>query len=228
MIAIVGHTKRAQQAHDLMERSGAAYVTIDNGTLGCEQNHRKAWGWLAKHNPGDWSVVLEDDAEPIGTSMDAFRKPLSEALAHAPGPIVSLYLGRTRPGYCQAAIRKIMADLEAQPMPSFITTTKLLHAVGVAIRTELVQDMLDYIGQVPAALAPVDEGIAQWAEGRGYIVSYTLPSLVNHAFGPTVIEQHHDGQDRTAERRAWMAGDRDGGWDGTNVTLTLPPMPTLQ
>lgn len=205
-----------------MESTRAAYMTVDSGKLGCELNHRKAWEWLAEHGKGDWAVVLEDDAEPVPN----FRIHLDKALAHAPGPIVSLYLGRCRPGYAQSAIRELMADLDSRSTkPSFITTNHLLHAVGLAVRTEVIRPMLEGISQVPYALLPVDEGIGQWAQAHGHTVAYTLPSLVNHAHGPTVIAEHHDGQDRTAERRAWISQERAGAWDGESVALTLPPTP---
>ena len=49
MIGIVAHTKRATAAHTLQDQTHAAYVTIDNGELGCRGNHLKAWNWLEKH-----------------------------------------------------------------------------------------------------------------------------------------------------------------------------------
>ena len=43
MIGIVAHTKRATQTHILMDQVQAAYTNIDDGTLGCDDNHRHVW-----------------------------------------------------------------------------------------------------------------------------------------------------------------------------------------
>lgn len=224
MIAIVAHTSRSEKAHQLMAQTRAEYMTVDDGKLGCERNHRKAWEWLAKHNKGEWSVILEDDAEPVSD----FRNHLHEALAHAPGPIVSLYLGTNRPGFCQASIRSAIAEAESMTsQPSFLVSNPpaLLHAVGVVIRTDIITEALEGTARVPYALHPVDTGLGMWAAANGHGICYTYPSLVDHAFGSTVIAEHHDGEPRTAERRAWCAQPRSARWDGSCVTMQLPSFP---
>jgi hypothetical protein len=56
-----------------METVGAAYISIDNGTLGCEGNHRKVWQWLNDHATTKWVVVLEDDAPQDLNMRDSAR-----------------------------------------------------------------------------------------------------------------------------------------------------------
>ncbi|MFP9166993.1 hypothetical protein ACLI1Y_16695, partial [Enterococcus faecalis] len=74
-IGIVGHNKRAAAAHNLMEATGAAFLSLDNGSKGCNGNHRHVLEWLST-SPTEWVVVLEDDAQPI----DDFRTQLDKAL----------------------------------------------------------------------------------------------------------------------------------------------------
>ncbi|UVG34722.1 glycosyltransferase [Mycobacterium phage Rita] len=194
-IGIVAHTKRAEQAHRLMEIVGAAYMSIDNGALGCEANHRKVWQHLTRHNTG-WLVVLEDDAIPCNN----FRDQLDAALAVAPSPVVSLYLGRERPREYQQRIAKA-ADTTA----SWLTCRRLLHAVGIAIHADLVPNMLNNLPNGK----PIDEAISAWARHQGHTIAYTWPSLIDHADETPMIDTRNDNQPRLPGRVAWQHGTRD-------------------
>jgi len=209
MIAVVAHTSRAEKAHQLMDTVGAAYMSVDNGTLGCERNHHRAWSWLNNHNRDDWAVVLEDDAIPV----NGFTTQLAAALDNAPAPIVSLYLGRKRPPHWQNAIEK--ATTKATDTGAcWITTRQLLHAVGVAVRTELVPDMLD---ATMRSVRPWDYRIGEYARHIDEHVAYMWPSLLDHADGPTVTK-HEDRQNRIPGRKAWWTGTRDV-WTPEQVTM---------
>ncbi|QPX62799.1 glycosyltransferase [Mycobacterium phage Plumbus] len=190
-IGIVAHTKRAEQAHRLMETVGAAYMSIDNGTLGCESNHRKVWQHLTRHNT-DWLVVLEDDAIPCNN----FRDQLDAALAVAPSPVVSLYLGRERPREYQQRIAKA-ADTTAH----WLTCRRLLHAVGIAIHAALVPNMLNNLPNGK----PIDEAISAWARRQSHTIAYTWPSLVDHADEPSLTGRRGPATGRVA----WRHGGRD-------------------
>lgn len=207
-IGVVAHLERADQAHQLMEDLPAAYLTMDNGSLGCEINHRKAWTYLASKD-AEWGVVLEDDALPVPN----FREQAEQALAVAPSPIVSLYLGRHRPPHWMPAAHAATDKASAEDA-CFITCTHLLHAVAVAIKTEYIQAMLDH---THTSVRPWDYAVAAWALSEGIPVSYTHPSLVEHQDGPTVVK-HPDGKSRTPGRVAWKVGTRDQ-WTGTTVTM---------
>lgn len=203
-IGIVAHIKRAEQAHQLMETVGATYMTMDNGSLGCEGNHLKAWNWLAKKD-STWSVVLEDDCEPV----EGFREQLEQALTAAPTPIVGLYLGTSTPTHWQRRIRTVRKH---NPDTHFYTTGfHLLNAVGVAIRTHLLP--LQVSTQIP-----IDEAIADWCRTNHHTVAYTNPSLVEHADGPPVITVRYDGQPRTHPRKAWNVGTRQR-WATTEAAM---------
>ena len=208
-IAVVAHTARLAQAEQLANQVGAVYMTIDDGTLGCNRNHTKAWQWHHRNTTTPWAIALEDDAQPIKD----FHNQLTQALTHTPTPITSLYLGRQRPPQWQAHIRR--ATHKADQMgATYITHTHLLHAVAVAIRTDLLGPLLTH-----HTTKPIDEHITHWAMEHGHSIAYTWPSLVDHADGPTLVS-HRDGHRRTPGRRAWRTGPAH--WTPTAVDMGTP------
>ena len=54
--------------------------------------------------------------------------------------------------------------------------------------------------------AAIDEAITVWCQERGHEVSYCVPSIVDHADGPTLID-HPDGIERDMPRRAVLFAD---------------------
>lgn len=221
-IGIVAHTARAEQANQLAYQVGAKFFSVDDGTLGGDRNHLAVWAQLAERDT-EWSVVLEDDAQPIND----FDNQLDQALSNSPTPIISLYLGKTLP-ICRLVEQRLMMVQECIPRAvekaqannaSFITAPVLLHCVGVAIRTELVPSLL----AMPPQALPIDEHITRWAQWQHHSIAYTWPSLVDHADGESVIRQHqrNDGMPRPPGRKAWAVGSRDA-WDSTTVSLEMP------
>lgn len=210
-IGVVAHTARAEQAHELMETVGAVYMSVDNGSLGYRVNHRKVWHRLTRYNT-TWSVVIEDDAQPV----QDFPNQLEQALQAAPTPVAGLYLGH--PEHWQSH-RTLRRDLEAAITQAhhqdacFITTQAVLHGVGIAIHTTLVDDMLTH---TQASDRPFDFAIRNWARAKGHTISLCIPSLVDHADGPTLL-QHQDSNPRH-RRRAWRTGTRNA-WTSKAVTL---------
>lgn len=221
-IAIVAHTARAEQAEQLKVDVNADWLSIDNGDLGVEGNHRRCWEWLTQHNGADWLVVLEDDAIPIAD----FTTQLDQCLAEAPTDVVSLYLGTARPVWyqpmgqpsarkLQPILRDAVARAEVQGT-SYITAPQLFHGVAVAIKSHLVPSMLDLTAD---STRPIDYRISDWCEHEGIRVSYPQPSLVDHEDGPSVAI-HADREPRLYARKAYRVGGR-GTWDGTKtVDLT--------
>jgi GR25 family glycosyltransferase involved in LPS biosynthesis len=178
---------------------------MDNGTLGCDKSHRKAWSYLSGKNT-DYSVVLEDDAVPV----DGFRAQLEQVLTLTPEPIVSLYLGRSRPQHFQPRIA--LATQNANRVDaSFITASHLLHAVGVAIRTDLLPTIL------LDNRSPIDEALTGWIRREQLHVAYTWPSIVDHRDEPTLVK-HADGVPRNQHRTAWWCHTRDH-WTDRAVKL---------
>ena len=205
-LGIVAHRDRLATAEKLAALTEADYMSVDEGNLGAGTNHRIVWRALLDAG-ATWSVVLEDDAVPV----DGFREQLAQALAVAPAPIVSAYLGRQRPPQHQPRIASATEQADAQGA-SFILADHVLHAVALAIRTELVADMLANL-----RVMPIDQAIGVWARKRHHRVAYTWPSLVDHADTPTLIN-HPDGKDRPPGRVAWGVGTRQS-WLSASVPL---------
>jgi hypothetical protein len=193
-----------------MDTVGAAYMSLDNGLLGCNGNHRRVWRYLAdKQSPHvDWLITLEDDAQPV----DGFHERLEQVLAATPAPVISFYLGRKRPPLVQYMIEPATKRADNHDA-SFIVSRHLLHAVGLAIRSDLVEDMLAKLDQI----LPIDEAIDAWVNKHRYRVGYTWPSIVDHADGETLLK-HRDGAKRETGRVAWRAGTRDH-WENRIVEM---------
>lgn len=199
-IGIVAHTGRAAQAHKLMIRTHATCMSIDNGSIGCAENHMKVWNYLANAKT-EWVLALEEDAMPVA----GFRKQLAQALTQAPSPIVSLYLGTSRPPHWQLHVEQAVTRANAADA-SWIIGTHLLHCVGVAVRTEYAPLMADWCSNLDQPLDdhPVGE----------HTVAYCFPSLVDHR-DDTPVVQHPDGQPRNQPRTAWRTGTRNTWTDRT-------------
>jgi GR25 family glycosyltransferase involved in LPS biosynthesis len=205
-VGIVAHTSRTAQAKQLGRTVRSDFISIDNGLMGCDENHYTVQKHLSAL-PATWSIVLEDDAIPV----DDFRHQAEQALVMAPTPIVSFYLGKRRPPHWQNRVCNAVAQA-ANDDASWIISTHLLHAVGYAIKTELLPSLLDHTSDRPS-----DEHITSWARRFGYLTSYTFGSLVDHADLPTIVD-HPDGQPRGPGRKAWYAGTREH-WTTKAVTL---------
>ncbi|AHH20839.1 putative bacteriophage protein [Nocardia nova SH22a] len=196
--AVVAHTDRLGAATDLAALADAQ-ISIDDGTLGAETNHLRAWA-MTRNHPSDWALVLEDDARPV----PGFTEQVHAALRKAPAAIVSLYLGRTRPRTWQHRIAQALDQADMLDA-HWITTHHLLHGVAVAMRTELRDDWIQWAA---SSELPIDERFGAWARERGHPIAYAVPSLVEHADWPTLI-RHRDGQPRDQGRIAWRTGTRD-------------------
>jgi hypothetical protein len=59
-----------------------------------------------------------------------------------------------------------------------------------------------------------------WSTRNNVEVAYTVPSLVDHADGPTLV-QHRDSSVREPGRVAWKTGTRRK-WDSNSVPLIGP------
>lgn len=193
--AVVGHEARIVAATDLAHTVGAI-ISLDDGSLGADRNHLRAWEETATLDAA-WSGVLEDDAQPVA----GFVEQAEQALAVAPEPVVSFYLGRGRPPRWQERIDR--ANRVADRTNScWITAPHAIHAVGIAIRTELRDDWLDFAHHNPL---PIDERLSAWCVAREHRVAYTWPSLLDHRDGPTLVE-HRDARPRDIPRVAWRTG----------------------
>lgn len=196
LIAVVSDVRRGDMGERLVNQVGADYLSIDRFGEGCTWNHSRAWRMLAGlSEPDQWALVLEDDAEPV----PGFREQLQLALAAAPAPIVSLYLGM---GYIED--RSIGINLTRADMLGahwVVTRGRILHAVALAVRSDLLPALVD---NLPRSNTPIDRSLSMWARREGHQVAYSWPSLVEHNDGPSLVTRY-----RRAARRAWRTGVRD-------------------
>lgn len=206
---IVAHIDRDEAAKDLHRKINDYYATglfFDDGTLGCDYNHLHAWDSIAAGARTPWCAIFEDDADPV----PELGYHLGQALYYSPAPVVSLYLGRGRPVHWQKRITNAMRF----PERPYIVTTHLLHCVAVAIRTELVVELLQ---DARAAIdhgvhKPIDEALTEAIQNRNLPIAYLNPSLVDHNDGPSIAR--HAYPDVALEPRiAWRLGVRDS-WVG--------------
>jgi hypothetical protein len=211
-LAIVAHPLRIKMARALADQVSAEAIVVDSDGEGAGVNHLGAWRWL-QNSRGYWGVVLEDDAVPV----DDFRDQLDRALAVAPTPIVSLYLGRGRPPKYQDAIARVIAPLYSDP--HWLVAAHLFHGVGYAVRHDLIESLLKGVEPLLDDL-PIDDAISVWAQQSKHHISYTRPSLVNHRDLATLITQRVDGEPRTEMRVAWLCDSREW-WGHQAVALRV-------
>lgn len=198
---IVAHISRAEQAKRLARRVRAKVVSVDDGTLGGNVNHRVTLERLyadTKDDPPTWLVILEDDAVPVRAPLKHFDL----ALRSAPESIVSFYLGTNFPRYWQPGVERAIRDADAAGV-KWIVGDHLLHAVGYAIYRHCVPELVDYLKTVPSL--PIDEAITEWARRVHRPVAYSWPSLVDHLDDEPVIS-HKDGVPRNLPRKAHRHG----------------------
>jgi hypothetical protein len=212
MIGIVAHTSRLDQANTLADKVNATYISVDDGTLGCNGNHKKVWAHLSEQHT-EWSILLEDDAIPV----DGFIDQAQQALAVTPGHVVSFYLGRHHIPTLDWEQRKQRAIAQADSNEAhWLTTNHLLHAVAVAIPTQQIPSMWHHINKMPDVF-PIDEAITHWAYNTGRTVAYTWPSLIDHADQPTTF-RHPDKMPRPPGRIAYRTGTHTH-WTDKAVTM---------
>lgn len=228
-IAIVGDMRRSEQAWTLADMVSSTFMAMDDHhRLGPGRNHLRAWDWHQDNNRTPWAIVLEDDALPV---VD-FVHQAQEALQCAPSPVVSFYLGRSRPPHWQPSIGRVIADPETlgPRRESWLTAPVLLHHVGVAVKTSLLPLMCDSLPWHLQSGAPIDEAISLWCRRMNIRVAYTNPSLVDHDHTiPSVITAHtslwHDDpvarDDPRDIRIAWTVGPRQR-WNDRSVEIPVP------
>lgn len=217
--AIVAHLNRLPAAENLAHKVEAKHILYDDGQLGCERNHERAWTALAKAKT-PWALVLEDDTEiEDGTQ---FRDQLHQALTTAPAPIVSLYLGTGHPTHLQKPMLRALTAADRE-QAHWIVGTSLAHAVAVAIQTPLIPSLIQWLPQQrrpwhppPARRLPIDKAIQTWAAQHNHRIAYTVPSLVNHADGEPLVQ--HQYRNQRQPRRAHRVGARET-WTGKAVTM---------
>jgi len=197
VIAVCGHTSRTQRAFDLSREIGAGLV-LDDGTVGSNANHDRAWRYAASGG-SQWSIVVEDDAVPIA-EFGVHAVQMLKSLRGAPG-IVSFYMGTSYPIQVQSKYKNALARAD-EIGAGWIKGNGVYHGVAVAIRTKDVPHMLKYVKNIDK---PYDERLSDWARSECFPCWYTNPSLVDHEDSDPVLPASR-WQPRDKARRAWRTG----------------------
>lgn len=211
-VGIVAHASRFDRQLKLADTVHADYVSIDDGALGCDGNHRAVWEHLMMiTGPNEWALVLEDDALPV----IGFRRQLELALTYAPTEVCSFYLGQERPPQWMGRVGSAVS-VAARQDRAWILIDAVIHGVAVAMPGRLIPSMLE---AVRASNRPIDEAMTQWCRCCWPVrqVAYSQPSLVQHADLPTIVD-HVDGAPRPHGRVAWRLGTRNH-WNRRTVRL---------
>lgn len=193
---VVGDSRRKILATRLADRLEASLALDVDGRWGPGVNHARAWV-LGNTEKCDWICVIEDDA----ILCTDFIRLSEKALANAPTPVVSFYLGSNYP--TNLAPRAVEVQRHAEDnKQDWLQLNTLNHAVCVAIRESHVDDMLRYVTDRPKL--DIDAAMSEWAQVRGIKVSYPTVSLVDHLDDEPVIDQHKrsDHQSRGKPRKA--------------------------
>ena len=188
-VAVVAHTSRLARAEKLATALGAT-VYCDDESRGPRWNHLRV---LEAHADMDGHlIVVEDDAEP---ALDFLERAYGWIVRY-PTDLLSFYLGTGKPSSWQSRIDSKLR-LADKARRDRVKISQLLHGVAYALPC----------GQIHGLLArPLNDRYAvdmqigdAWTRLTGRSVLYTVPSLVNHLDGDSLVAT------RTAQapRRAW-------------------------
>jgi hypothetical protein len=202
----MAHVDRADQASALAESVGAD-IAWDSLLLDYGEVVNGDRAWAMRDPDADWHIVLQDDAVPV----DGFLEHAANALAHADG-MVSFYLGTGRPQQVAVGIAVAEADRRGA---AWLQSTNLFWGVAVAMRTKYVDEFLAW-GGPRVTIGTYDKRLSIFAHASYQQVSYTLPCLVDHADGPSLVDHPWGAADM--KRRAWRVGTPHR-WDTTRVVI---------
>lgn len=208
-VSVMAHPSRAVMVEELLTRLGyPAAVAWDEKN---DEWHTARRALLAYGPAAEYHLVVQDDALLCRALWDG----LTAALPHAPaGAVVSLYAGETRRGAFWRA-----HTAAAGGTSSWLLTSRLWWGVAAAYPVEILDRLV--AGCDTSAVREYDRRVSTWLRRKGVAVAYTVPSLVDHADGPSLL--HHDGTapGTRARRAPWFIGEDASPLD---VDWTLPPL----
>ena len=205
-IGIAAHITREPMAMNLMDQVGAEVLNVDevvgrkrqDAITACANNHLTVMRRLSELAKDEWCIILEDDALPISN----FRARAEDALRYARSPLIGFYIGRAGTPYNLGILQEAFSTETA-----WVVTNHMLNAVAYAIRSDVLQSVIDrYAGCSPAQT--VEARISEWAAGNRRFTYgeprfyYTAPSLVDHWDGESLVNPDVDSQ----IRKAWAIG----------------------
>jgi hypothetical protein len=185
LIGVVAHVNREDMAERLIAQVGADVFCFDHtfppSPKGCSDNHIRVLRQLCMlATPGEFVVVLEDDAEPV----DDFRNQLKGALLKTGSPLVGLHLGTGSPhDPVQQAVAPAVEAAEAS-QACWIVSDWFIYTIGYAVRSPLLSGLITAIS---SAGGPMESRINEWTHHARIKTWYTQPSLINHGDASSLI-----------------------------------------
>lgn len=197
-VAVMAHPVREEQALRIADRLGGVPVSWDSGGPPSPDPGRRwkvgreAWR-LAAEQGHDWSLVVQDDVSVCEDLVPG----LSCALELFPdGGVVSVYCGTGRPEQELVTARLARA---AERNEAWIHTTSLNWGVAFAVPTATVNRMLEVCSSPIRSTQAYDFRIAGYYRDRmRWRTWYTVPSLVDHIDGGSLVNHDREGQPRVS------------------------------
>lgn len=178
---VVGHTLRYEAATELARQLNAG-LSIDDGRLGTYKNHRRAL--LAGAESGASHVcILEDDAVPV----ENFVEHVERAAEAMPNDLIGLYVGKSRP---QPELVEHAVRRAEETGASWLHSLSLLWGVSYLVPSHAVPALVA-AADIRQLTPYADRRIGRaWRASQGRPIYYTWPSLVDHADGPSITNEH--------------------------------------
>lgn len=187
-VSVMAHPARTAYVPELLETLDVPATVVWDERSDRWDTGRRAW--LA-HDPGaTHHLVLQDDALPCRD----LSAGLSKALEHVPENPVGLYVGTARPAN---QLMGAMVSHATRTDSAFLSGEGPWWGVGVAMPTAFIEPMLAWCDA--QKIEAYDRRIASYFKACGIRCFYTMPSLVDHRSGPSLIRSH-DGAKRRARR----------------------------
>lgn len=136
---------------------------------------------LLAHGDEPWHLVLQDDAVVPKHLIEGVRQILSHTPTDVP---VSLYMGRWRHRPVTFSMRPIRDAAEATGA-SFLAAPGPWWGVGIILPTADIEEVVAFGDN--ATHQNYDIRIAQFYDDKGIDCWYTLPSVIDHQQGPSLI-----------------------------------------
>lgn len=181
-VSIMHHPLRADRIPDLI----AACLPLEprvvpdpdpTGIPSPLRTAKRAWADIddrATHH-----LVLQDD---VLLTLN-FAGHLSQAIAQRPTHAVSLYSHWDSPQNSYLIRRAVAAGSPWAPL----STAEWTPTQGLVLPVEQARDLAKYLAQIPDDVQDDDEMVVIFCRERGIPVVATVPHLVDHWDGPTIV-----------------------------------------
>lgn len=170
-IVIMAHPSRRKQAERLLVELTAypfikCYITWDEQNSEWHTGKRALQAGIGK---ADWHVVIQDDAI---LTPDFYHNVEQMICSLGQKTLISLYTGTSRP-----FPERIKTAVDNAVDGSFLRFHQLLWGVGVAIPSDHIAPMLEFVEDIELQY---DNKIGEFYCRQGMPVYYCIPSLVDH------------------------------------------------